>query len=123
MAKKNSAGKVFALLAAGAAACAGAFYYLKNKKKEDVPEEEPEEETPELKKDEEGNVEVHTDMPGILTQINVHAGDHVNAGYTLALLGNNLPVEAPVSGTVASVSAEADTLVSPDDVLMAIRED
>ena len=64
---------------------------------------------------------VHVDIPGILTPIFVKAGDHVNKGDTLALIGNNLPVEAPVSGTVLEVKAETNTMVSTDDDIMTIQ--
>ena len=72
-------------------------------------------------KNEQGNVVVHVDIPGILTEISVKPGDHVNKGDTLALIGNNLPVEAPAAGTVLEVKAETNRMVSTDDDIMTIQ--
>ena len=115
--------KTVVKLAVGAAAvCAGALAYRKLKDKKEpvtVWDDEPEKKEPE--KNEQGNVVVHVDIPGILTEISVKPGDHVNKGDTLALIGNNLPVEAPAAGTVLEVKAETNRMVSADDDIMTIQ--
>lgn len=109
------------LLAAGAAACAGYFIYQKVKKNQTEEPEEEEEKVPE--KDEAGNVKVEIEIPGMLTKINVKPGDHVSAGDEVAIIGNNLPLEAPVSGTVEEVLLEADRMVNMGDVLLTVKPD
>lgn len=113
--------KVFGrLLALGAAACAG--YYAYQKLKKNKTEEEPEEEEVKLPEhDDEGNVKVEIEIPGMLTKINVKPGDHVNAGDEVAVIGNNLPLESPVAGTVQEVLLDTDRMVNMGDVLLTVK--
>jgi biotin carboxyl carrier protein len=121
---KSFAGKLFKGLLTGAAVCAGVFAYQKYKesKENNSRTEEPDEftfSTPHT--DEAGNVEVKTEMPGFLMKMNVKEGDHVNQGDVIAVIGNVMDVEAPVSGTVVAVGAKEGTMVSMDDVLVTIK--
>lgn len=117
--------KGFLKFAAGAAAvCAGVYAYRKYKDKkepETVWDNEPEEKT--VEKDAAGNVAVHVEIPGVLTKINVKAGDHVNQGDAVAFIGCDMPVEAPVSGVVEEITAEENSMVSTDDTVMTIKAD
>lgn len=128
MAKKNTGKIIAGLFLGAAAACAGTLAYKNYKKKKEIELENAAsdndtEETNEPETDTEGNVLVRIEIPGILTKINVAEGDHVNEGDVVGTIGNDLPIEAPASGTVTKILLKTDTMVSMDDILMTIQTD
>jgi acetyl-CoA carboxylase biotin carboxyl carrier protein len=67
---------------------------------------------------------IEATMAGTVLNILVSAGDHVNAGDTVALLESmkmEIPVESPVSGHVKEINFESGDFVNEGDALLVLE--
>jgi urea carboxylase len=70
-------------------------------------------------------VEVRTEITANVWQVRVEAGQQVSVGDELVILESmkmEIPVEAPVAGTVREVRVQPDDQVHEGDVIAVIDE-
>lgn len=68
--------------------------------------------------------DVHSEVAGSVFEILVASGDQVSAGDTLILIESmkmEIPVEAPVAGTVASIDVKVGEPVAEEQRVATIR--
>ena len=72
------------------------------------------------------SIEVVTQMPGTIVSIAVAVGDHVAAGQEMAVIESmkmEVPIEAPLSGTVNAVVMAEMAVANEGDVVFRIDPD
>ncbi|MCJ7835050.1 biotin/lipoyl-binding protein [Cuneatibacter sp. NSJ-177] len=70
-------------------------------------------------------MEIKTRVPGVITEVKVKEGDHVDVKTqvaTIEAMKMFQPVLSPVAGIVAEVLVEEDQRVKGGDVLVVIEE-
>ncbi len=70
-------------------------------------------------------MEVHAEITANVWQVRVEVGQTVAVGDELVILESmkmEIPVEAPVAGTVAEIRVEPDTQVHEGDVVAVLDE-
>ena len=69
--------------------------------------------------------EVRAEITANVWQVHVEVGQKIAVGDTVAILESmkmEIPVEAPVAGTIAEVRVQPDTQVQEGDVIAVIGE-
>jgi urea carboxylase len=70
-------------------------------------------------------VDVHAEITANVWQVRVEVGQSVAVGDDLVILESmkmEIPVEAPIAGTVAEIRVQPDTQVQEGDVVAVIDE-
>ena len=70
-------------------------------------------------------MDVHAEITANVWQVRVEVGQTVSAGDELVILESmkmEIPVEAPVAGTVAEIRVQPDSQVHEGDVVAVIEE-
>ena len=69
--------------------------------------------------------EVETEVQGSVWKVEAAAGDQVDVGDVLVILESmkmEIPVEAPVAGTVVEIKVKTEEAVTEDQVIAVIED-